>query len=289
MLDCLAPILNPIARILMGTRGVCLVPVILSCVGGYPVGAKATATMKHNGAIGSDEAEKLSCICCAAGPGFLVTFVGISLLSCKDSGIILLSSQIISVIVLSLLSRLIFGSSQQAETSEKKPVNPDFCRALVGSVNSAVKSTAGMCGFVIGFCIICEVLTQGLAFNNTLGKAVISLLEITSGISRSYDSLSLELISALTGFGGVCVHLQIFRELNSIKFSKIRFYLFRFVQASCCFVTTKVLVSVFPPSQDVFSTVSAPPRLTFYSSVIGSAALLVTSIAFILTLRKKHI
>ncbi|MDO4419994.1 MAG: hypothetical protein Q4B92_06480, partial [Ruminococcus sp.] len=245
ILDCLSPVLNPAAKLIMGTRGICLVPVILGILGGYPVGARAISALYAKGSIDKNEADRLSCICCSAGPGFLVTFVGVSLLNSKEAGIILLSSQIISIAVLCVLSRFIFG---KGETNNKKPLNKpktSVSEALVSSVNSAVKSAAGMCGFVIAFSVICNVLTEGFGVSNALGKIFISTLEITTGVSMISGEVSLELLSALTGFGGICVHMQIFRELKGIEFSKVRFYIFRLIQSGISLVTAKLLLLVF--------------------------------------------
>lgn len=288
ILNVLTPVLDPVAKLLLGSKGVCLVPPILSLVGGYPVGARAVAALYKNGSISKSEAERLSCICCSAGPGFLVTFVGVSLLCSKDAGIILLVSQIISVILLCVFSRFIFG---KADLSKEKPVKKadlSVCEALISSVNSAVKSAAGMCGFVIAFSVICNVLTAGFGADNTLGRIFVSLLEITTGVSFVSGEVSLELLAALTGFGGICVHLQIFRELKGVPFSKIRFYIFRLIQSAVCLVSAKLLLLAFPVAEEVFSTVTEPPELTFYSSVIGSAALLIASMIFILALRRKR-
>lgn len=289
ILDCLTPVLNPVAKLIMGTRGICLVPVILGVVGGYPVGARAISALYVKGSIDKKEADRLSCICCSAGPGFLVTFVGVSLLNSKEAGIILLSSQIISIAVLCVLSRFIFG---KGETNNEKPLNKpktSVCEALVSSVNTAVKSAAGMCGFVIAFSVICNVLTEGFGVSNALGKIFISTLEITTGVSMISGEVSLELLSALTGFGGICVHMQIFRELKGIEFSKVRFYIFRLIQSGISLVSAKLLLLVFPVTEEVFSTISKPPEVTFYSGIVGCVALVVTSVIFIIALRNKQL
>lgn len=287
ILDCLSPVLNPVAKLLLRARGICLLPCILALAGGYPVGAKSVASLKENRMIDEREAEKLSCVCAGAGPGFLVTFIGVSILNSKEAGIILLVSQIISVVALCILSGFIFGKTDYSDNCNKKN-KVCLSAAIVNSVNSAVKSTAGMCGFVVVFSIICNVLTEGFAVNGNFGKIFISTIEITTGLSLTGTGLSIEWISALTGFGGLCVHLQIFRELKNIKFSKVRFYFFRFVQSVLCFLTTKILLLIFPVTIKVFSTINEAPKLTFYSSVFGPLALLITCVIFIISIRQKH-
>ena len=288
ILSLITPWLNPVSKILLGLRGICLTPVILALVGGYPVGAKAVKSLYKNGSISTEEAQRLSVICCFAGPGFLVTFVGSSLLFSKESGIILLSSQIISCILLCFVSRFVFGKAQN-KCEVCFPKRCSVSEALVNSVNSAVKSTAGMCGFVIAFSILCNILTEGCNANNIVGKFVVALLEITTGVNTLCTETSLELISALTAFGGVCVHFQIFMELKGIPFSKLRFYIFRFVQSAVCFFSTKLLLLAFPVTDMVFSTTASKPELSFYSGIAGTIALLITSALFIISVKNKRI
>ena len=287
ILDSITSVLNPIAKILLGLRGICIVPVLMALIGGYPVGARTVATLYKNKTISSQEAERLAVICCFAGPGFLVTFVGVSLLMSKESGIILLLSQIISGVILCLVSRIIFGKCEPVEEN-RITESPSISGALVSSVNSAVKSTAGMCGFVIAFSIICAVLTDGFGANNIIGKGVVALLEVTTGVNLLSGEVSLEILSALTGFGGICVHLQIFRELKGVSYSKSRFYVFRFIQGAVCLLSTKLLLLAFPVRDAVFSTATEKPELTFYSGIAGSVALLATSALFIISTRHRR-
>lgn len=287
IIDLVAPVFNPVSRLLLGMKGVCITPVIMSVIGGYPVGAKMTATLYKNKSITKNEAQRLAVICCCAGPGFLITFVGLTLLCSKEAGIILLLSQIISIALLCLLSRLIYGKTENNQT-ECKTRSPLLSEAFVSSVSSAVRSAAGMCGFVLIFSIICNILTDGFMISSTLGKCFVALLEITNGVTYLSGEISLEILCALTGFGGICVHLQIFRELKDVPFSKAKFYLFRLVQGAICYLTSKLLLLAFPVTDAVFSTTAEPPQLSFYSGVIGSIALMVTSIVFIISVRNKR-
>lgn len=287
IIDLITPVFNPIAKILLGLRGVCFVPLLMSLIGGYPVGAKTTATLYHNKSISKTEAERLAVICCFSGPGFLITFVGTSLLFSKESGIILLLSQIISSVILCIISRFIYGKVSDVAVI-KAPKAITISEALVNSVNSAVKSTAGMCGFVIAFAVICNVITKGLGAESFLCNTAVAILEISSGVNLLAQEVGLEIVSALTAFGGLCVHLQIFRELKGVPFSKLRFYIFRLIQSAVCLLSTKLLLLAFPVTDTVFSTTAEKPELSLYSNVAGVVALLITSVIFIISIRNKR-
>jgi len=284
----ISPLLHPAAKLLLNMKGVCVTPVIMALIGGYPVGAKAVATLYENKSISPKDAERLSVICCSAGPGFMITFVGTSLLRSKESGIILLISQIISIVTLCIISRFTYRKSGEAENYTASVRKLSVSEALVNSVNSAVKSAAGMCGFVLTFSVICRIITSALSESFCFSTYIVSLLEITNGVTLLSEDVSLEVISALTGFGGICVHLQIFRELKNVKFSKVRFYLYRFIQSAVCLISAKLLLLAFPVTDTVLSSVEATPKLKFYSTVFGSVMLLLTSILFIISLRNRR-
>ena len=286
--EILSPVFTPVSKLLTGLEGICFIPVMLSIAGGYPVGARAISALKNKGLISDREAAQLALICCGAGPGFLVTFVGLTLLGSKEAGIILLVSQIISILTLCVISRIGFRN-KKAEVSPKPLSSPptSISDAFVGAVYSAVKSCAGMCGYVVLMSAVCNVITSGLGLKGVLGQFAVSTLEITTGV-YNLENTNLTIISGLVGFGGVCVHLQIFRELKGIRFSKALFYIYRLLSAGISMLCTRLLLVLFPISAEVFSSITEKPRLTFYSGLAGCLGLVLTSVLFIFSLRNKN-
>lgn len=275
--------------IITGMEKNAFIPVIMSIVGGYPVGAKTIAQMYRNSKLTKESAGKLSALCCLAGPGFLVTFVGVSLMKSKEAGLILLSSQIIGIFVLLIMSRFLFNKNSIKEFTDNRICKrATFFEVMISSVSSSVKSTAGMCGFVIFFSAVCEITKTFPFMTGNLRAIVMSLLEITTGLTATDSYLSIETISALAGFGGICVHMQIFRELKGIEFSRTKFYICRIIQTAISFVSAKILLLIFPISTPVFSTFTEKPQVIFYSNIGGCLILFITSILFIFSIRKKH-
>ena len=282
----LAPILKPVGKVLLKGSGASAIPVIMSLVGGYPIGARATAALYKKGLISESEASRLSLIAFGAGPGFLVNFTGVSLLLSKESGIILLSSQIISVLVLALIARF-SEKGEPADISQPKiRPNQGPCEALVNAVGDSVRAMGAMCGFVVLFSIICNLVSEGLHFEGFVSDILLSLIEITTGVTALSGKYSLSYISMLTAFGGLCVHLQVFRELRGIHFSKPKFYLYRIYQSITSLAVTRILLYLFPIEEAVFSSISSPPQINTYTSVVGFIALALTSVLFILSLHK---
>ena len=60
--------------------------IILSVIGGYPVGAKVASMLYERGQLSESEAQKTACIAVCAGPGFLMNYVGRALLGSQSAG-----------------------------------------------------------------------------------------------------------------------------------------------------------------------------------------------------------
>lgn len=286
--EILSPVFTPVSKLFTGLGGICFIPVMLSIAGGYPVGARAISALKSKGLIKDREAAQLALICCGAGPGFLVTFVGVTMLESKDAGIILLVSQIISILSLCVISRI--GFSRKKEETAPAPLpgaSVSISEAFVGAVYSAVKSCGSMCGYVVLMSAVCNIITSGLGLSGVLGQFAVSTLEITTGV-YNLESTNLTIVSGLVGFGGICVHLQIFRELKGVSFSKSLFYVYRLLSAGISMLCTRVLLMLFPISTEVFSSISEKPQLTFYSGLAGCMGLVLTSVLFIFSIRNKN-
>ena len=92
--------LNKITKSLFGLSGSFAPVILISMLGGYPVGAKGICELVKSAGISQREAQKAALFSVCAGPGFIINFVGMSLYNSKTVGVIILCSQIISVILL---------------------------------------------------------------------------------------------------------------------------------------------------------------------------------------------
>lgn len=66
--------------------------ILLSLIGGYPVGAKMLAAKSAAGAAGSRTAERLLCFCVNCSPAFLIAGVGIPYFHSVEVGCVLWGS-----------------------------------------------------------------------------------------------------------------------------------------------------------------------------------------------------
>ena len=283
-------IFSRVAGLLFGVSSYGLWAILLSTVGGYPVGARLAASMYEEGKISADEAKFLANFCVCAGPGFLINFTGEFLLGDKAAGFILFVCQALSVLILGILSKVIFRRRAPKYVYRKTEKNP-LGEALVSSVNSGTKVIVGICATVTafsGFLGLIEAIAES-GGPKMLVPVLTALLEVTTACRELASQISLPALGFITGFGGFCVHFQIFGILSKVGVSKPKFLLYRLIQG---IITTLLILAagyIFPQTVEVFSTLDSPPEPSGAATLIGGAALLFTSLLFIFTVWRKRL
>lgn len=280
-----------------------IIAVLLCLIGGFPVGAKTVSTLYNTGKISLEDAKNLSYCCVGAGPGFLVTFIGEGIFLSKKFGLILLASNGLSVFALLILRRVtryiklkiktnyqnnisekakaksLIGNINEnnRNTSSKMPIG----EAIVRSTESAVQSTFSMCGFVLIFIVINNILSLTPIYS----EYIAFIMEITSGIINYGSNMSYELIAFFVGFGGICVHFQIYGIIKEIKINKAHFVMMRILQGGVSAITVYFLLKLFPVVKETFSNISGSPHPAFSSTIWGAFAIIILSAVFLISIK----
>ena len=271
-----------LTKALFGLPSPALSVIILSMIGGYPVGARCAEMMYEEGQLSSKQAEKSVYIAVCAGPGFLINFVGSALLGSTDAGILLLCAEIISVI----LTGIIAGRTVKCGFEEAYTVKKDnHSNLLVASVGDASSATFRMCSMVI----ICSALIEIIAavsHDKTLTDISAAVIEITTGCGMMCGRYPLAKIAFFIGFGGLSVHLQIFAALDKVHINKALFFLFRIIQGIICMASAYILLMIFPLEVSVFNSAEVGLTAAKSATLVGSAALVLCSLCFLGTINK---
>lgn len=272
-----------ITRALFGLPKESFVAIVLSLIGGYPVGAKSISSLLSENRITEKQAERMSMFCVAAGPGFLVTYIGCAMLGNPLAGYILLISQVLSFFILGMISKFAVKDNDCVGSVALGKTSVSIGNALVNSVSDAIRSCGLMCAMVVLFGSICEIFLYLTASVPDLSW-ITAIIEITNGTKILAQGYSLVLISAMCGFGGLCVHFQVFVLLGKIRISKGRFLLFRIMQSFLSTVFTYTLLKLFPKTQSVFSTVEkTAPALN--KGITGCVFLIICCVVFLASLK----
>ena len=278
--------LNRITRLLFGVSGALAPVILLSLIGGYPVGAGGIASLREQGAITEKDAQRASLFAVCAGPGFVISYTGAALYSSTETGIIIFASQVASVLVTGFTARCcIRGKEDYNSENEIYPPSLPFGQALAESVCSAAKGALVICAFVTAFSSATGILEQAVS---PVPDGVYILLEVCSAVNRLAHRAPITYAAFAIGFGGLCTHLQIFTALNGVKVQKGLFFLFRIMQGFLTEGFTYLGLKNLPQSAEVFSTSKAGGAAFFGGSVISGAVLLTVAVCFLISVNQRR-
>lgn len=251
--------------------------ILLSLIGGYPVGAKCVVGAYKSNLLTKSQANKLSLITVCSGTGFTLNFVGLSLYNNQKTGIILLVSQLLAYAITATLICIFVKCDDCIDVTNNRQIKQtDFTTAVF----DGCVATVNMCAMVIVFSAIVCVCEKIFCDIPIIKDILILTLEVTTACTKLYAKYPIYIISFAMGFSGLCIQFQIFSILKDIGINKSLFFLFRIMQGICSACLTYILLIFFPVTVDVFSSVDiATPE--FSSTVTGGMALILTSVCFL--------
>ena len=184
------------------TKGLfCLPPsmgsvVLLSLIGGYPMGAKSIAGLLEQGRLDRATAQRMLPFCCCAGPSFIITAVGSGMFGSAQAGILLYLVQLFVSILLGAVLGMRERGQQRRMLCDPLPAQRasnfmPMSQAFVLSVSQAVSALGQMCGFVILFKALSDILSS------TLEGGVLSCLLLGSLVTNRLSAGKRAAVGAL--------------------------------------------------------------------------------------------
>ncbi len=312
--DSIGALLSPVTRRIFRLPASCAAAIFLSFAGGFPVGAKCVRLLYERGSINARQAEQMMSFCVCSGPAFLITGVGTLLLHNTSLGVTLYFSQLISGIIIGIAAGFIYGRGDisgqtklpvKDETPEIRPdtKSAGLTGAFISSVTDAAGSVISLTAMVAifgGFIRVCDAsgvngsISTALRFLGADIPFADNFFYILTEVTRASSSIAeggcpLWLFAFAVGFGGLCVHFQIFAVLGDTGISRLRFFMFRLMNAFLSSVIVYIVCSA--DQQAVSASVTLNGTMVEYSSanIWGAAALIIMSVLFVLTLRVKSL
>lgn len=198
---------------------------------GFPSASQFLDAQCHRANVSEPAAKRLLYTCCFPTCSFVILTCGSVFFHSLSYGFLLYGAQVLSGLLLLWCTR-----SQSIElTLPRSQSTPKVSLSLFAS---AIKES-GIALYMIGgylmlFMSVCGVMLQLLPDMAALPLRIVT--EFSSGCALLQElSLSplckLLLTSALLGFGGFCVHIQIFSMVAHTKLSYPTFLFFRLLQA----------------------------------------------------------
>ena len=251
---------------------------LLSFIGGYPVGAKLLNEAVKSGKISKENAGIMLNYCVNAGPAFIVLAVGGGILGSKKIGYLLLLAHIISSLILSL----VFGHFIKNDNTDSENTAESFSPAdnFVVSVCEAASAIFSVCAYVILFSTVNEYMNC-LSEKISVLKYISPLLEVTNAVTGMRNIV---IIAFLLGFAGVSVWCQIISMGKLIKINFAVFTLSRTAHGVLSAVITALLLKVFGIAVTVSASVKYTPT---YNGIVLSLSMLSMVIVLIISLFSK--
>ncbi len=260
-------------------------PFILGIIGGYPIGAKTVANLYETKKISKNTAEKMLCFCNNAGPAFIVGFVGAYIFSNVKLGYVLLFSHIFASIIIGFILS-INNKESYAQTVYKNREKTSFFEIFITSVNSGFSSILSVCGFVIFFSVLVEILrcfNLFIIFPRDYYSLFIGIFEMTTGINEISSKnlfVNIGIVSFLLGFGGMSIHFQTMFFCKNISLKP--YFFAKIIHGVISSVISIVILQFLPIAIEV-STIPKDMQIDLYwiFNIIYIALLLIFVFCFV--------
>ena len=269
------------AKLFFRMNGKNFVIFLVSFIGGFPVGARLIEEEYKSGRIDKKQGENMLSFCVNSGPAFIIIGVGSTILNSKELGALLFISNFLASCIIAFVLR--FQNEKYFTIKTEKQVEQPICDAFVESTAKASTSIIGICGFVILFSTLIEII-KTLPIANAIRNILCSLLEITNGTILCDKNIYL--IAFLLGFGGICVHFQILSVTKTLKPNYLKFLIFRCIHGVLTVIILFISLKIHPV---VLPTISGNVNFSGSISSISlpfAASLVLLCTVFLQSLRK---
>lgn len=268
--------LNPVTKVVFRLPGSAGCAVIMSLVGGYPVGAGMIVRLLENGNISNSQAKRMMLFCINAGPAFVIGTVGTVMLSNRKAGIILYLSMIVSALAMGAFFRLF-----DSDTTELKIKTPEFKSGVLNkSVTNGINSTLNLCAWVVLFSCV-NALLEGLSIPDSVMIWIKMITEVTGGCITASGRFPVSIQALIMGWAGLSVHCQLLPYIKETQVKYLHFILSRLFHGALSATIAEFLFRLFPCQTSVFLT-SADVLPRMYS-ISAPAAVATVILAVMLT------
>lgn len=260
---------------------------LLGMIGGYPSAAKNISTLCKKGYVSRKNAEMLLCFCTNAGPSFLISAVGSKMFLSDSVGAIMFVSSLLSSFTLIF----VYGKELKKNDNTIPTANPPLSISLVKAVKGSCNALTMICSFVILFSVFLSFVPTFSEEFSVINALFYGLFEVTVGSVYAACDLSLSnvlIASAICGWGGLCVILQISAICSEAGISVGRFIISRLLNSLLNALYTFLLLLIIPiNTTQTFLNNSSYAQAGIISAPIPAIMLLLCCITLPICLKKR--
>lgn len=300
----LSKILNPVTKFLFYLPG-CTAPIIvLSLIGGYPVGARGAKSLYESKEINTEQLNRLMTFSVNAGPAFIIEIVGNILLKNYKLGCLIFIVQVVLSLSIGIISGILARQKNlnfYFNENVSKNKKPNISDSLIKSCSDTSKSIIVMSALIVVFYTLIEILKSSLLTKDILNHfftsndsinnfrtIFISILEMTSGCNEViYKSAPTGIIFFAVGFGGICAHLQIKSIFGEDDFNFIKFTVYRLLNGLLTVLFVPMVMNIFPYYSPTFLNTAQKPQISLSCTNLGSVLLVILALYFVICVNYK--
>ena len=251
-------IFKPIMNLFFKARGVTSFIFIMSIVSGFPSSAKYVRELYLQNIIDENEATKLLMFCHFSNPLFILGSVSIMFLNNKEVGVLLLICHYIPNIIIGLLFRNYYPTSEKLSGIDFKSANlnmhkkrisndKNFGQIITNSLVNSINTLLLILGTVTTFLIITTIIDNNINLSSFYQSILNGLFEMTQGLKYvSILSIPLKIKCVLSvmiiSFGGFSVHMQV---VSIISDTRIKYFPFLFARVIHAFLSAIMMYFLF--------------------------------------------
>lgn len=192
---------------------------IIGMVSGAPAGAVASRNVAARTNMNQGQLNRLATAASGFSPAFLVGGIGGGMLGSVALGWRLLEAQLLTQLTLALLLRWAWRDRDERVAPAPEAAGERF-------MSGAVTALLTICGYMALFGALTQVIGEYLG--QTPSNVLLCLLDVPSGarlVARAAmaEGVRLPLLSAMCGFGGICVVTQSLGALKGCGVSAMEF------------------------------------------------------------------
>lgn len=232
---------GPVSK-LIGVKKEAVSAILLSALGGFPIGAVCTRQLYNGNIITKGEAERLLMFTSTASPAFCIGVIGISLFGDAAFGTKLYFCQLAAALVTAAVTR---RKDPQIGTALLAPQKLKSSDLLTDAISTGGMIMLKICSFTVFFAVVGDAVC--LIFDAWLGAtasaAVASLCELTLACRRCVllDSPKAKLVCGFAaGYSGLSVHMQTASVMSGSGVSLVKYHAAKTAQGLFCAIATAI-------------------------------------------------
>ena len=247
-------LLGPLTQTLFRLPGAAGSAVFMSLIGGYPLGARMTSQLLDAALITAQQARRMLLFCVNSGPAFLISAVGAAMLHSRRAGLLLCASLTASALLIGVFTRFFPAQGKEHLLPARQADQPasSMASALVEAASQGCAGIVSICVWVILFSCAAALLRL-LPLSNAALSLVQCLLEVTSGCAGIAGRAPLPALAFVLGWGGLCVHCQILRDVSRAGLSLPLFFCARAANGLFACLMNALCLHFFPCETAAFS------------------------------------